>query len=178
MRIIWCCILFFTISMNSLAQDAKGLQDSVYYYFYSSPSKTQYFVDQVLPMYEQEENWEQYLFCFYILAESYYHQGDYTKSTQYLNETFEKGQSIDLPEMNFVYSYAWNLKGLLANLEGNYYRAAIAYKKALDIDNKRSGVPNDAKAIKYQNLASAYDEFGDYITNKLYYLWLHLIYKA
>ncbi len=168
LKALWCIFaISFVLSLQ--AQNTVSLQDSLYKYVLISPVKTQYFAEQIQPIYKKENQWENYLFCYYDIAQSYYYQSDYYQSDKYLDKALEEGKSSPLPKSNIVYSLILNLKGLLAYIKGNFYRATEYYSASLDIDNQQTNVDDNMKATKYVNLASAYDEFGDYNRANAYY---------
>lgn len=144
------------------SQSEGHFKDSIELYIEISPEKVVEFSIKLRVLYQGNKNLEGYIHTYLDIVYSYYFNGDLEKCNQYILETIDKCNEYKLANNHTIYAIIWYYKGMIDYEKENYLSAIKYFEKAIDIDKNSPDISSDDLAAGYNNLASVYDELGDY----------------
>ena len=162
-------ILLSLLNNNLQSQSLIQLKDSVDKYNYYYPIQAISFHQQILSIYQKNKDWNPYVLSLSEILGNYFYLNDIVKTEEYLNKTLNAAEKYNFPIQSNLYSYLWNISGVIAGEKGNFEGALEFYKKSLAIDSSLANISRSDMAISYNNIASIYSKKGDYRQAIYYY---------
>ncbi len=167
-QLLFALIILFWSCPNVYGQSLRQLEDSINIYHLKKPLAAIPFLEEAIPFYKRNKDWNNYVQIYYKIATNYFYLNDFENIGKYLDLSVAAAKK-NLPPNHALFGDIWNAYGYYTYTKGNFPLALEYFQQALVITSTQKKKTPKLLAEQRINIAGIFDEQGDHQQAIAYY---------